>query len=137
MPAREDHIRTIFSYSESEREVFPSLDKYMRLIERRLDSILSDSVASRRFMLAGLFLTYRACNHNGRSITTEIEDLSMSEIHLERLRTFAELTNEEIESTSDYLGKLNLSPIWKYSLKLILFGPGRVLYKFVITDSRK
>ncbi len=89
-----------------------------------MPAILADPVRRRRFMLAGLFLSYRAANHQGLTLSTHETGSSFVN---DRLRAYRQLTGEDIESTQDYLGKIGFS-FWRWGL----VGAGRALYRFVV-----
>ena len=75
-------------------------------------------------MLAGLFLTYRAANHQGLDLRTTDDRNAFRD---ERLIAFKELSGEDIESTRDYLQKIGFSPpFW------MVLGIGRSLFHFVM-----
>lgn len=129
MDDREKIIK-IFSYSEKERETFPFLEAYMSRIQDKLPMILENPRQCERFILAGLFLTYRASNHTGIKMTTEISDadLDMDDIHTVRLVTFKEITGKSIDGIGDYL-----KMIGQYKLFLwMLMRSRNPLYGFVM-----
>ena len=66
-------IKETFSFTDREQAAFPYIRRYMQRIGEELDGILSDEKKARRFMLVGLFLTYRACNHMGVPLATNRE----------------------------------------------------------------
>src|SRR5687768_2203291 len=105
----EKEIVEIFSYSKDEQEDCPYLARYMKRVSRKLPEIEKDKDKLRRFALAGLFLTYRACNHSGSKMTTNISDFPNESIHYKRLRTFNEYFGAEIKDTQHYLSLINFS----------------------------
>ena len=122
-----EKVRELFSCDE--QDTFPYIAKYMNLVSPRLDEILADSRSRERFMLAGLFLTFRACNHAGVEMTTEERQLARFPplVHADRLRSFRLITGHEIRSDCDYL------KIIKYILSVILMSsayrnPGVLLF---------
>ena len=119
-----DPVVEIFSYTEQEQETFPYLRWYMRRIEPRMATVLSDPAKRERFMLAGLFLSYRAANHLGVNMTTDGDG---SDTVNRRLSEYHRLTGHRIVDTRSYLKMIRFSP-----LKCLLMGPGRFLYNFVI-----
>lgn len=116
-----DPVAELFSYTEKEQETFPYLRGYMRRIEPHLATVLSDPAKRERFMLAGLFLTYRAANHLGVNMTTDGDSVDR------RLSEYHRLTGHRIIDTRSYLKMIRFS-----LLKYLLMGPGRFLYNFVI-----
>jgi len=122
-----DTILDVFSYSEREREAFSYLDRYMRAILPIRDGILDTTAGRERYMLAGLFLTYRAFNHWGRPMTTESLGKEVPETHRLRLSTFKSITGKSINSTGQYLKMVKAN--W---IKILLIPADRWLLKFVI-----
>ena len=123
-----DEIIAIFSYTEDDQEAFPYLRVYMQAITPKLPQILENDKRRRRFMLAGLFLTYRAINFQGDSMTTEfnVENRSGPGANL---LAYKRITGEPIKNTLDYVRKIRLfirMPI------VYIFGPGKMLYWFVM-----
>lgn len=99
----------------------------MRSIENELHELIRDRDFRIRFMLAGLFLTYRACNHQGMVLSTGDETLGMlSGVHAKRLEEFRRLAGIEITDTADYLKKIKMG-YWR----ALLPWPGYRLAKFV------
>lgn len=125
-------IIEIFSYDVDEREAFTYLRRYMKLINKRLDEIENDKEKLKRFALAGLFLTYRACNHSGSSMNTEnLKDLD-SGVHKTRLTVFRDYFDSEIKSTNHYLKLIDFSAFDYVLLIFRLKSLPRKLYKFVV-----
>lgn len=119
-------IIKLFSYSNEEREAFGYIKKYSVEVDKYLTEIITDEEKLKKFMLAGLFLTYRACSHQGENMTTNTELLSLKNDHKTRLNTFYKSTGIEIISTKDYLKKINFNPIKG------IFGIDKFLLKFVL-----
>lgn len=120
-------IIELFSYSEEEQKTFPYVREYMRRIRPELSRIMADPKARERFMLAGLFLTYRAFNHAGESMSTDTSEMSHDGVHAKRLEAFRRITGREIRSTGEYLKMIRFGVI-----KLIVFRPAGMLYRFVV-----
>ena len=122
----------LFSYTEDEQQTFPYLGTYNRKIIPMLPNVIANVDMTERFMLAGLFLTYRAFNHVGLSITTTIDSLDLEHltIHTERLQVYKSTTGKEIQNTRAYLNLLHLNPI--KVIMMISFQTGLMLYQFVI-----
>ena len=122
----------LFSYTEDEQKTFPYLRAYSQKITPMLPVVLANTDMTERFMLAGLFLTYRAFNHMGISMTTDIDSLELEHgtIHTERLQTYKLITGKEFQNSRAYLDMLKLNPIKIFML--ISFQWGLMLYRFVI-----
>ncbi len=119
-------VRRTFSYTDDEQAAYSYIGKYMQHITPLLDQILSTPMGQEKFMIAGLFLTYRAFNHWGRNMTTgNLPDLESS-IHRNRLITYVSITGNEIQGTDDYLSRLGVS-----RLKLLLISPQKYLVSYV------
>lgn len=142
-----EQVALVYSYDEIEQSEF----KWIRDYSRRVDTkavVLSD-VKRPKFMLAGLFLSYRAENHNGCNLTTidpqnesdpwpellidkanlldgnfDLTDIENDPFGL-RLALFGSVAGFEIEGTDHFLKLLGFSWTW------ILFGIGRSLARFV------
>ena len=122
----------IFSYSANEVATFSYLRRYMKFISKRLDEIENDEEKLKRFALAGLYLTYRACNHSGSLMKTENLEEFDSGIHKIRLKTFRDYFKTEIKGTDHYLRMINFS-VFDYILLIFrLKSLSRKLYKFVV-----
>ena len=122
----------LFSYTEDEQQTFPYLRTYSRKITPMLPTVIANVDMTERFMLAGLFLTYRAFNHMGISMTTNIASLALEypTIYTHRLMAYLTNTGKDIQDTRAYLNLLHLNP-----LKLMVLFPlqkGTLLYNFVI-----
>ncbi len=125
-------IIEIFSYSPDEQETFPYLARYMNRVRKKLPEIESDNEKLKRFALAGLFLTYRACNHSGDKMTTDIGDVSSDFIHYKRLGAFKEYFGLEIKDALDYLSLINFSYFHFILVVLRISDISRKLYYFVV-----
>lgn len=125
-------IMELFSYSQDEQSAFPYLQDYMTRIRPKLPLILEDPDTLERFMLAGLFLTYRAFNHWGESMTTDDNGLVDygNSIHIVRIKTFKQVTGKDIISTGHYRRWISFGPLMIISW--FIFGGGKALYHFVI-----
>ena len=128
MVSRWEEIRTLFSYSDEEQASFSYLGDYMRMISKRFADVSSDTARIRRFMLAGLFLTYRAYNHVGDSVTTKGATPTGSE-GSKQLYYYELWSGETIENTTDYLSHLHFPLLLTQGM---IFGWGRALYWFVL-----
>lgn len=125
-------IIKIFSYSEDEQETFPYFARYMRRVNKKLPEIENDREKLRKFALTGLFLTYRAFNHTGSKMTTDIGDISSEDIDCKRLGTYKEYFGLEIRDERHYLSLINLS-FFKFILMMLRMSSiSRKLYRFVI-----
>jgi hypothetical protein len=120
-------VLSLYSYSEEEQSTFPYLKEYMDRIRPHLPDIASSSPQLERFMLAGLFLTYRAYNHVGKEMTTHSDTVSDDDVHQQRLLTYKQLTGRDLKSAREYLTHIHFGP-----LKLLSRNPGKDLYHFVL-----
>lgn len=102
-------IIELYSYSLQEQEAFAYVREYMQLIQGEIDALVNDPESRERFVLAGLFLTYRACNHQGEPMTTDASRTHLSAIHANRLANFKVLIGKEIAGADDYLEKIGMS----------------------------
>jgi hypothetical protein len=125
-------IIEIFSYTSAEQETFPYLSRYMNRISKKLPEIESDREKLKNFALAGLFLTYRAFNHSGNTMTTEIEKDLPESIHLKRLEAFKDYFGINITDTEDYLSMINLSGFDFVLMAFRLKDISKHLYYFVV-----
>lgn len=116
-------VLEIYSYSSEERETFRYLDDYMGVVT---DCLRDKNVADLGFALAGLFLTYRACNHTGIHMTTVHEDIQFEtdSLHFQRLSEFTALTGRNFVSRQEYFQLAGIS--WFSS---IIHKPARMLLK--------
>lgn len=122
----------IFSYSKGEQETFPYLAHYMKRITKRIPEIENDNEKLRKFALAGLFLTYRAFNHSGSEMTTDVGDISSEYIHVKRLGAYKEYFGLEIKDQGHYLSLINFSFL-KFILMIFrIISISRKLYRFVV-----
>ena len=113
----------LFSYDAKERSSFRYLDGYMQFVERNRTHIMESPTVFKTFMLAGLFLTYRACNHSSVEMSTAQSKAVFSEgdNHARRLSAFR-CNGGEIASTEDYLSQIGAG-----LFRLRLFLPKRFL----------
>ena len=121
-----DTVVPLFLYTPAEQATFPYLRVYVRNIQPHIPQVITTPVACERFMLAGLFLTYRSYNHQNIQMTTNPDLLCGERIHEQRLLTFSALTGKAINDTSHYLQMITFHP-----LKMVPLGPGHMLYRFV------
>lgn len=135
-PMEDDVTETIidvFSYSEEEQEDFPYLKDYMRKITPVRTQVLATEEGRRRYMLAGLYLTYRMCLYWDRVMSTSsTQDSTYPYYYCDfRLSTYKQLSGQEIESNCAYLSALGLLPLWKCVFWFALFYPDVFLVRFV------
>lgn len=104
----------------------------MKLVSRKFNEIENDEEKLKRFALAGLFLTYRACNHSGSSMETENLDDIDSGIHNIRLKAFRDYFKTEIKSANHYLKMIDFSAFDYVLSAFRLKSLSRKLYKFVV-----
>lgn len=120
-----DEIINTFSYSKSEQGTFPYLKEYMDSVQERLPSILEVEKCRNGFMFAGLFFTYRACNHMGISLSTENLMNDKDSEHYHRLKAIRE-NGIIIHSTYEYLTLINFS-----LMKMLFFSKSKLLFNLV------
>lgn len=126
-------IIRVFSYTEREQEVFPYLKKYMSKIEHERMAVLASEKGRERYMLAGLFLTYRACIHIGKEMSTSAAQGATHHHggHSLRLATYKTLSGKDIENIPAYLSALGLLYWWQFLLWFFVFSPDLFLVRFV------
>jgi hypothetical protein len=104
-----DEILELFWYSSEERELFPYIDDYMIALENWLDENELDDKQLVRYMLAGLFLEYRAANHMDKNFHTIIYE--WTSIYLipktrQKFQTINKDLGSPIQTTEEYLQRL-------------------------------
>jgi len=87
---------------------------------------LEDRNEIERFCLAGLFLTYRACNHFGAPMKSGNETDSLPEPHNSRLARFDEATGRHLRDATQYRSLLGIGLLTK------LENIGSKLTRFVL-----
>ena len=117
-----DQLLSIYSYDGDECNTFSHLRDYMAAIER---PPLADPNEIERFCLAGLFLTYRACNHFGATMKSGEETESLPEPHFSRLAMFDEATGRHLRDTTQYTKLLRIGLLTRFE------NIGRKLTRFV------
>jgi hypothetical protein len=132
MTPEEESIIELYSFTESEQEVYPFARKYMRKIKPKLPQIVRDPATRERFMLAGLYTTYRAFKHFGIEMTTDNALLNtyLDNVYKRRLSEFRQITGKDIEDVLDYFRMVKYNP-FKMILSPII-GIDVILYYFVI-----
>ena len=117
-------VLKIYSYDSSERLTFPYLDRYMNKVLKALEAF-PNSIDEVGFALAGLFLTYRASNHSGCEMTTEVDKIQFGpgSMHFIRLSRMCELTTVKFTNSVEYLEISRIHPI-----RLFLPFPDLVLF---------
>jgi len=121
-------IQELYSFTSEEQELFDYAREYMRKVRKRLPFLLETQNGRERFVLAGLFLTYRACNHIGTTMSTDNEG-GLTGLHKERLSLVTSITGKKIRSTEEFLKLIGYSP-----LKVILLrvNTASFLIRFVL-----
>lgn len=117
-----------FAFTEEEQEVYPFARTYMRHVEPERERILTQPELRRRFMLVGLFPSYRAASHGGGSMSTDTVDVSPHVYTDERLQIYLRYTSERIVGTQSYLEKIG-----RWPRIMIIAGMGRRLARFVLS----
>jgi hypothetical protein len=102
------------------------LGKYREEVLRIKEEIMSDEKMLGRFVLAGLFLTYRACNHMGCAVASS-EAVNIEGVHGDRLENAESILGFPIEGTQHYLSLIRMgtakqfNPFVKLSNHLIKY----------------
>jgi hypothetical protein len=125
-------IIEIFSYSSKEQETFPYLRRYMKRISKKLPVIENNPDKLRKFALAELFLTYRAFNHWGRAMSTNLSEISPEGEHYERLKAFKDYFGLEIKDTEHYFSMMSFSKLDLLLMMLRISDISKRLYSFVV-----
>lgn len=131
-----DDIWQLYSYTSEEQDAVPYLRKYMASFATSHDSTRATGVG---FALAGLFLTYRACNHSGIIMTTNRHADSWNDvdgglnwpIHGPRLAGFTELTGYSFSSQGEYIRMIRLFPrtlLYTFCLHRLLLRISRMKF---------
>ncbi len=123
----ETEILEVFSYLDVEQKVFDYISAYMSLIYQDLDQIRGDSERLRRYMLAGLFLTYRMCSHSGWDMHTGSLAVWPEGIDRTRMEKFREISGEDLKGIKDYKERIGMNA-FTYLFK----EPAKMLHKFVM-----
>lgn len=124
---QETEILEIFSYLNVEQKVFDYINTYMNLVYKDLERIRGDPERLKRFMLAGLFLTYRMCKHGGWDMSTTALDTWPEGIDKTRMQKYREITGEDLKGMKDYRKRIGMNA-FVYLFK----EPAKMLHKFVI-----
>lgn len=116
-------IQDLYSYTAEEQNMFQFANDYMNKVSKLLPDLLETKAGRERFILAGLFLTYRTYNHAGLPMSTEVFYESGG-IHRERLSKVKDYTGKGFEDTKDYLRLLSLSSLkalfWRRKINTFL-----------------
>lgn len=60
-------VRRLFAFSKQDRQVFAYIEEYSRRIDSWLKKNSPDRECTKRYILAGFWLDYRAANHGGEN----------------------------------------------------------------------
>jgi hypothetical protein len=131
----EGKVEEKFTYTEAEQKTFPYLRDYMEGIRKHLPEILQDEEKRVRFALAGLFLSYRAMNHQGGAFSTSPLGFDEASIHAHRLRMYLEMGGSPFVSTQEYLDLIGLKPV-RISMQGFAQSIGEFLCSFVLRGKR-
>ena len=117
-------IRNIYSYTEEERSTFAYIDRYMNCV------FDTPHISDTGFALAGMFLTYRACNHSSIRMSTSLNEIQFPQesLHYSRLAEFTALTGLSFCGSAEYLRLARVNPI-----RLFLSRPHRLLLRIAKT----
>ena len=118
-------IIDLFKFSEKEKNIFEYIFDYSAKIEKYLGMNSFDEKQLERYILIGLFLEYRACNHRGESLITDVNKKYLSEDKKKQFNTINNLLGKKIETTQEYLRLIKLVDIHNVN--------GESLYNFVIS----
>jgi hypothetical protein len=130
-------IIQLYSYTEDEQESFEYLHRYMNLITPKLPEIENDKEKLKRFALIGLFLAYRAGNHMGNDLTTEIELEDKESRHSKRIIAIKVFFDLKILNSLQYLEMINLS-FFELALTLCkVKNIAKIFYRFVMFGGNK
>ena len=101
----DSEVLALFSYSKEERSTFGYLDSYMRRVEGQIQRGFTGHAQRRAFVVAGLFLTYRASNHSGMPMSTVPSDLAdyADGVHKQRLLSCEAAAGISFRTQSEYL----------------------------------
>lgn len=134
-----DDIIKYYGYNALDRELDSYIDDYMISINNYLKDNRLDIEQLKRYMLIGLWIDYRAGNHNGSGMSTSIEMIKRNqrmnpkrkEQRIYRFNLFNDLFGEQIESISDYLEKVSPLTIFNITSQamydFVVKGPGSVI----------
>lgn len=104
-------VLSTFTYTDDETQTFPYLAAYRERVLRELESPRS-RVTDYGYALAGLFLTYRACNHTYAEMTTLIDDPDRADdLLFKRVIEFRRITGCEITDQGHYLRRIRYFPL--------------------------
>lgn len=117
----------LFGYAPTARRQPSYLTRYNRRIERHKAKILESAPLSYRYMLAGLFHSYRAANHDGSNMDTTVEGMDGLSFTDRRLRAFGAVTAVDITSNAQYRAMIGHRPY-----RWALMGHDRALVRFVL-----
>jgi hypothetical protein len=120
-------IKEKFSYSEDDREVFEYLKVYSKCIDNELNRVASDEASIHRYMLAGLFLAYRASNHTGSEMTTYQNSEGQ---FFGQLTAYHGFTGLHIIDMTDYLKRIRFVKLYVWAF--LLGSMGKSLCRYVV-----
>jgi hypothetical protein len=106
-----DNVIELFWYSPTERELFSYVDAYMSALENWLEENRMDEKQFVRYMLAGLFLEYRAANHIGNNfdtITNTWTNMYLRPKTVQKFQTINKYLGHPIQTTEEYLQQLQV-----------------------------
>ena len=100
----------LYSYTTAERATFGYIDRYMVWFET-VDAQKRSQLSDLGIGLAGLFLTYRACNHGGARMTSLANHIQFptGTLHYRRLAMFTPLTGQVFDDSSSYMKLANVT----------------------------
>ena len=120
-----EKIIELFWYSSKARELFPYINDYMVALGNWLDENEMDDEQLIRYMLAGLFLHYRAANHMGNEFTTntygEFGKAVLPSKTLQQFLTINKRLGHSIDTTDEYLRLLLTQDVAQFIEKMFDF----------------
>lgn len=116
-----------FSYADlPQTRRFSYLVRYRDRIASNKAKILASPDLCYRFMLAGMFLSYRSAVHAGAQLDTTAPETRGDRYTDHAVRAFFEVTEQAITSNAQYLALIGYKPyLWS------LTGTDRALARFV------
>ena len=123
----EEELAEIFSYDSEEQGRSAALKRYMAAVSPMLPELLRDSAFRDRFILAGMFQTYREWSRTNHSMRAQDLDADDDSRHARRLRAYEQIFGESLDANHDYLKKIGYS-VWTALIR----SPGKHLARFVL-----
>jgi hypothetical protein len=120
-------LQDIFTFSEKEKTIYPFLSDYTEKIQTWLtDNTMTDEQLL-RYALIGLFPSYRAANHRGEGLSTDVQDGTVRESRKRKYEAINLLLGKPITTTSEYRSLIKLTDLGNVN--------GDSLSEFVINNA--